>query len=125
MANDWVNWRGNQVTEALKQACERGVEKAGYIVLTASKQEVPLDEGFLIRTGIVLKKWRGSNPIAVISYGGGSGTGFPKLPYAIRWHEIDANFQHGRKKKYLKDPYDRLGANALKNCLIEELRTVL
>ena len=25
-------------------------------------------------------------------------------PYAVRWHEEPANFQRGRKNKYLEDP---------------------
>jgi hypothetical protein len=125
MSNGWRRWDGDQINRVVKEACRKACEKAANVVLPATKQEVPLDEGFLLRTGIVLMRWKGSNPVAVISYGGGSGTGFPRLPYAIRWHENDANFQHGRKKKYLKDPFNRLGPNALQNCLIEELRAVL
>ncbi len=121
----WRFWNGEQVTALVKQACEKAVDKTAHVVLTASKEEVPLDESPLMRSGIVLMKWRGSNPVAVICYGGGAGTGFPKLPYAVKWHENDANFQHGRKKNYLRDPYNRLASSTLRNALMEELRAVL
>ena len=35
---------------------------------------------------------------------GSQGTVSYDTPYAVRWHENDANFQRGRKKKYLEDP---------------------
>ena len=125
MASGWRTWNGEQVNRVVKEACRKACDKAGHVVLTASKEEVPLDESPLMRTGIVLMKWQGSNPVAVICFGGGAGTGFPRLPYAIKWHENDANFQHGRKKNYLRDPYNRLGSSSLKNALQEELRAAL
>ena len=64
-------------------------------------------------------------PAGVICFGGGLGTGHPIVPYAIRWHENSANFQKGRKRFYLKDPYNRLAGPTLKNALVMRIGQVL
>lgn len=120
----WTRWNGRQISNIVKTASEKAVAKTGEVVLTASKQQVPLDEGYLLRSGVVIVKHE-EIPIAVISYGGGSGTGFPRIPYAVRWHETQANFQHGRKWKYLRDPFNQLGSRTFLQVLSQELRSVL
>ena len=107
----WRNWRGEAVTRMVKEALNKAKIDTAEIILTESKKEVPLDEGVLERSGTVVK--RRNN--VFISYGGGHGTGFPIVPYAIRWHETQANFQHGRKWKYLRDPFNRLIINTYNN----------
>lgn len=120
----WTRWNGKQIARNVFKASYRAVEKTSNIILTVSKQQVPLDEGFLLRSGVVIMK-QDNVPFSIICYGGGPGTGHPKIPYAIRWHETQANFQHGRKWKYLKDPFSQLASNTLKQCLEQELRGIL
>ena len=117
----WENWRGNLLINLVNQAAINGVKKTGELILFEAKKEVPLDEGTLQRTGIVIMA-AGNIPACVITFGGGEGTGFPIIPYAIRWHEQNANFQHGRKRFYLRDPFNRLVEKTLKRFLKEEMR---
>ena len=120
----WNNWRGSELERLIKQAAIRAVNKTGEVVLEASRREVPLDEGILQHTGIVIMA-SGNIPACVVCYGGGSGTGFPIIPYAIRWHEEQANFQHGRKRFYLRDPFNRLAKTTLQKALKEEIGGIL
>lgn len=120
----WTRWNGAQINRKVKAASLRAVEKTANVVLSASKQQVPLDEGLLLRSGIVIIK-QDNVPIAIICYGGGPGTGHPRIPYAVRWHETQANFQHGRKWKYLKDPFNQLAGRALIQFLEQEIGGVL
>ena len=116
----WTRWNGAQAQSLAQAAQFAAVEKTGYVVLTASQEEVPLDEGELERSGMVLL--HSSRPEAAVVYGGGEGTGQRKLPYAIRWHEEDADFQHGRKKAYLRDPFNKLAKKTLDKAMKEEVR---
>lgn len=117
----WASWNGERIKAIVEDSALKAVEKTAHVVLSASQLQVPLDEGALMRSGIVIIKHE-DVPIAVICYGGGSGTGHPKIPYALRWHENQANFQHGRKWKYLKDPFNQLAKTALMNFLKEQLK---
>lgn len=120
----WTRWNGDSINGMIKDACIRAVDKTAHVVLSASNQEVPLDEGFLLRSGIVITRYD-RIAYSIISYGGGPGTGHPKIPYAIRWHENMANFQHGRKWKYLKDPFSRIATSELLEKIKNEIRGVL
>ncbi|GAK03121.1 hypothetical protein JCM19037_1414 [Geomicrobium sp. JCM 19037] len=96
----------------LKHVADGGratVQKTAHVVLEGAKQQVPHDEGELQRSGVVVM---GNGAEACISFGGGSGTGRQRLPYAVRWHENNANFQKGRKMRYLADPLQQLGPRA-------------
>ena len=75
----------------LKHGGEKGVRDCANLLLAESREQVPLDTGALSRSGTVDSEGLS----ATVSY---------DTPYAVRWHENDANFQHGRKKKYLEDP---------------------
>ena len=108
----------------MNSASRQAVSDTCYVVLEAAKQEVPHDEGTLMRTGMVIMAPE-PEAAGVICFGGGPGTGLPIIPYAIRWHENSANFQKGRKRFYLKDPLNRLGAPTLKNALVVEIGQVL
>ena len=68
-----------------------GLIEAGEVLLEESRQQVPLDSGELMESGTV----ESDGESVSVSY---------NTPYAIRWHEEQANFQHGRKNKYLEDP---------------------
>jgi len=114
----WRSWHDREVTDKLMKAAVRAEYYASNTVLTVAKNEVPLDEGTLKNSGIVIYRWQGINPVACITFGGGKGTGIPRVPYAVRWHENNANFQRGRKRFYLRDPFNRVGENAFRNSLI-------
>jgi hypothetical protein len=120
----WTRWNGPSIKRKIREATINTVVKTGDVVLAASKQEVPLDDGFLLRSGVVVLK-HDNVPVAIISFGGGPGTGHPQIPYARRWHENQANFQHGRKWKYLKDPFSRLASSSMTRILEAELRRIL
>ncbi len=116
----WRNWRGRQLLSAVDAAGREAVRKTCYVVLEAAKQEVPLDEGTLMRSGMVLMA-PDNSPQGLICFGGGAGTGHPVIPYAVRWHETPANFQRGRKRFYLRDPFNRLVGPTLTTALGQEL----
>ncbi len=120
----WRNWRGPQLSGAVNIATRAAVQMTCEIVLEAAKHEVPHDEGTLMRSGLVLMAPDGS-PQGLITFGGGTGTGQPIIPYAVRWHENSANFQKGRKSRYLVDPLNRLGGITLQKALQAELGRLL
>jgi hypothetical protein len=103
----WKRWRGNLAKQVLSEGSHEGVYQLGEVILEQAKNEVPLDEGTLKRSGTVTMNPDGS-PEGAIHFGYGQGTGMPAIPYAIRWHENNARFQRGRKSRYLADPYNRL-----------------
>lgn len=117
-------WNTQPATRIAAKAAREAVRKACYVVLEEAKQQVPLDEGTLMRSGMVLMAPDGS-PEGLICFGGGQGTGHPVIPYARRWHENSANFQHGRKSHYLEDPFNILATPTLKKALIQELGKAL
>lgn len=121
----WKYWRGDDLMYRVDEAGREAVKHTCYIVLEAAKQEVPHDEGTLMRSGMVIMAPRGEGPAGVICFGGGLGTGHPIVPYAKRWHENSANFQKGRKRFYLRDPVNRLGEQTLRRALEMELGRVL
>ena len=104
----------------MDSAAKAAVVKTAYVVLAQAKLEVPLDEGILMRSGMVLVSPR--EALALIIFGGGAGTGMPVIAYAVRWHEVQARFQHGRKYRYLVDPYSRLAKPVLKKALRMEAK---
>lgn len=120
----WKNWKGPQLQKLVRGASYEAVRKTCYVVLEAARQEVPHDEGTLMLSGMVLMA-PDESPQGLICFGGGPGTGHPIIPYAIRWHENSARFQKGRKRFYLKDPYDRLASSTLQKALQMELGKVL
>ena len=120
----WENWRGPELINGINNVAVEAVKKTGYVIIEAGKSEIPLDEGTLRDTGVVIMA-ADNLPACVCTFGGGPGTGFPIVPYAIRWHETRANFQHGRKWKYLRDPVNRLGAATLEAALVMGMRGFL
>lgn len=105
MANArWTEWNGDQCLDLVVNGLGVGIHDWLEYVKSVSQREVPLDEGSLMRSCYIITKVSNKKVEGSISYGGGSGTGIPKVPYAVRWHFEDANFQHGRKNNYLKDP---------------------
>ena len=86
-----VTWNGDQIIAGVGKGCKRAVRAGANYILDESRKQVPIDTGALSRSGSVDV----DGNIAVISY---------DTPYAVRWHEEQANFQRGRKNKYLEDP---------------------
>ncbi len=120
----WKNWRGEQLVELISEGMGRAATEAAEDVLTESKKEVPLDENTLMTSGDVKPAPRGL-PVAIIHYGGGPGTGHPKVPYAKRWHENSANFQRGRKSRYLADPFNRYAGPFLDKAISKYMQQII
>lgn len=99
----WKNWIGKKLIsdteKGMSEALIAGLEAVG----AKADQQVPHDEGTLQRSKTIKKD--PNNPLkAYIGYGGGGVSGYPIVPYALKWHELEANFQKGRKNNYLRDP---------------------
>ena len=120
----WKTWRGPEVKLKMTGANRAAVQNTGAVVLAAAQTEVPLRDGFLLRSGKVFMA-PGGRPEGAISFGGGDGTGMPRIPYAIRHHEKPANFQRGRKHRYLADPFNRLARSTLQRELESQGRSHL
>jgi len=122
----WKNWKGPEVKLLMAKGARQAVMDTGARVLEASQAEVPLRDGILQKSGVVVMA-PGDTPEGCVSYGGGpdTKTGNPIVPYARRWHEQSANFQRGRKRFYLKDPFNRLAANELRRNLEKQGRSNL
>lgn len=73
----------------------RAIRDVAQALLDESKKQVPHNEGILEASGTV----DSDGLAATVSYGDNA-----SAPYAVRWHENRANFQRGRKWKYLEDP---------------------
>lgn len=108
----WRSFNREAAQSVMREATHRGFRYAADAILEVAKSEVPHDEGTLMNSGTVVD---GPEPMSVIiSFGGGAGTGHPRVPYAVRWHENSANFQKGRKNRYLADPLYERGPEAVR-----------
>jgi hypothetical protein len=123
MANSWRTWRGEEIENILNGICEQAITETLNSVGNTTDSIIPLDEGPLMNSRYEETKSSKSKSEGVLSYGGGSGTGKPKLPYAIRWHENNANFQHGRQSNYLRGPFNRIAVKKIKNILISKINS--
>ena len=119
----WKSFHGQRLIERTESAIARAVIDTGEAIGSISDQQVPHDEGVLQGSKIVKANPADKLEVA-ISYGGGSGTGHPRVPYALKWHENDANFQKGRKSNYLRDPVFQQGSSILMQKLREQSRRV-
>jgi hypothetical protein len=123
VATVWKQWNGPTVAKKVLEASRNAVWLAGNMILHEAVAEVPLDKSPLMNSGMVLLHQ--SEAEACICFGGGPGTGKPIIPYAIRWHENNANFQRGRKMRYLIDPANRLLPSVLYSALQLEFSRIL
>jgi hypothetical protein len=114
----WKSWKGDQVKGKTEAALNKAIHSTLETVGSASDQQVPHDEGDLQRSKFI----KVQNGEGVISYGGGAGTGHPVIPYAKRHHEKEANFQKGRKNKYLSDPFNQIAPRAYQDSLKTNLQ---
>ncbi|PBC80112.1 hypothetical protein BX265_4948 [Streptomyces sp. TLI_235] len=90
-------WEGRAWLTRSKAAARKGVELALEHTLAEARKIVPLDEGTLERSGIVLMAPSGPQGAIVFD-----------TPYARRQHE-ELTWKHapGRQAKYLEGPMNR------------------
>lgn len=93
-----MNWDADVLQARLITGKRQALRNAGNYILDESRKQVPLRTGALMRSGAV----DASDEEVTVSY---------DTPYAVRWHEHDANFQRGRKKKYLEDVINDKGVH--------------
>lgn len=86
------------IKSVTKQASRKATWDALDYLAARSKEQVPLDTGALKFSCVV-----------DVNEDGSQGTVSYDTPYAVRWHENNANFQRGRKMKYLEDPLNDPG----------------
>lgn len=119
----WKSFHGARLIQRTEDAIAEGVMNATESIGMISDQQVPHDEGTLQGSKFIKANPKNKLEVA-ISYGGGSGTGMPVVPYAFKWHEQDANFQKGRKRNYLRDPVFIQGGSILRQKLNESAKRV-
>ena len=86
-----IKWDASKALRTAANGGEAGIRACANLLLDEARKQVPLDTGALQRSGTVDSE----GLQATVSF---------DTPYAVRWHEEQANFQHGRKNKYLEDP---------------------
>jgi len=109
----WTLWRGAETKIVMNEAAIDALFVVGAEIGQAADKEVPLRDEDL-RLSLRITKSRSKMRAAVnIAYGN------RKTPYAVRWHEsarikgkggkwVTARFRHGRKLRYLADPFNRI-----------------
>jgi len=108
----WTSWRGKELSRRVESLISEANKKTADAIHAQANQEVPHDEGTLQESGIVLQD-PNDKKVWWIGYGGGGASGFPVVPYALKWHEVPANFQKGRKHNYLRDPANQRGVSVI------------
>ena len=99
-----TTWMGDEVTKKVESELKVGLAKAAEMVLTKSKEEVPVETGALLRSGTVNASEGGT--VQTISY---------NTPYALAQHEgLDNNHPNGGNAKYLEQPFEENSEAALK-----------
>lgn len=97
-----------------RQTTVRGLTKAAEHVLSVSREQVPLDEGTLMRSGETQVDERALT----------AGVGY-NTPYAEVQHErLDLQHPNGRKAKYLEDPLNS-EAGKVAQIIAAEMRGLL
>ena len=94
---EWSGWKPGEAERKLLAAGADGITKGVEHWLTESRQEAPIEEGTLERSGAATVDRR--KLTGAVSY---------DTPYAVRQHE-ELEYRHdtGRKAKYLEDPGNR------------------
>lgn len=115
----WIRWNGNGAASHLRGQMSQALVAAGEALKAEVNKVVPLDEGTLQASVMEVPVIKNpDNDLEVlVTAGGGEGTGFPRVPYARRWHEHDANFQHGRKSNYLRGPLMEKGPAIMRKAM--------
>lgn len=117
----WDRWDGDKLKRLTEKQMSQALKEAAEATLGEALKLVPHDIGTLQETGMT--KVNPNDPLdVVISFGGGFGTPFTKVPYAVKWHEVPANFQKGRQHNYLKQPIDNFAPNAVRKQMIKKAK---
>lgn len=119
----WTKWNGDALLFVTEDAISKGVHEAAEAIGSISDQQVPHDEGWLQESKRITEHPSEKTTVS-ISYGGGVGTDIPRVPYALKWHFTDANFQKGRKSFYLQDPVFKNGPRITQRALVNRLKVV-
>jgi hypothetical protein len=91
-----LTWNGPRVERKLRAAAVAGLGQWAELVLQESREQVPLDEATLERSGVTSVD--PDDLAAAVSY---------DTPYAVDQHEnMQWNHAPGRKAKYLEDPWN-------------------
>lgn len=88
-------WFSAKAMDIVNRNGAKAVRDCANFLLDESKKQVPHDTGTLERSGMV----DSAGLEATVSYGTPGAAA-----YAVICHERSANYQRGRKKKYLEDP---------------------
>lgn len=102
-----------QAGPAAVPALARGLYEEGQVAFRNSQKEVPYRKGILKGSGRLHEpQIMGDNVVVRISYGGAA------MKYAAAVHELDKNYNKGKKRHYLIDPVNArvslLGASLAK-----------
>jgi len=114
----WKNFKGDRLAKKIKKAAGNATKIAADVIGEEADQQVPLDEGTLQAS----QRKESEGLTTALGYGYMPNGGKDKIPYARKWHELPANFQHGRKHNYLRDPVNSKGVRALTKALANEFR---
>ena len=114
----WRTWRGPEAIKKVEAAQRAALRTVGREIVAAAKLQVPLEDGDLQASGVVLRS-RSKTPTVRLRFGG------PLAPYAVKWHERPAKFQRGRKRRYLGDPFNAIAPRRLPEETARESRKVL
>lgn len=96
MQRNELTWDGPRVERKLRGAAVAGLGQWSELILQRSREEVPLDEATLERSGVASVD--PDDLTAAVSY---------DTPYAVEQHEnMQFNHAPGRKAKYLEDPWN-------------------
>lgn len=89
-----LKWHGARAIIATREGTNQGLGDAARHLLEVSRQQVPIEEGTLERSGEASQDE--ARMRSAVAYSG---------PYAVRQHE-ELGWKHdaGRKAKYLEDP---------------------
>lgn len=89
-----IKWEGVAAKQRMKRGAGQGVFLAAEHVLGEARQEVPIEDAILSRSGAASVD--DAQMVAAVSF---------DTPYAVKQHE-DMTLRHdpGRKAKYLEDP---------------------
>lgn len=109
-----LKWHGKLATEQERRGAVRGLKLAAEHLLGEARQQVPLEEGTLERSGV--PSVDESSLKAAVSF---------DTVYAVRQHE-ELTWRHdaGRKAKYLEDPYNT-EQDTIRDLIAAEIRRAL